>query len=130
MVPARGRCVVKTDLAIKVPKGTYGRVAPRSGLAVKNFIDTGAGVVDEDYRGNLGVVLFNHSDVDFPGGWVGGCHEAVPPLHHHASMQAIISMQGQGALPAHAAACKPLSYVPAHGMLTPPPMPCPVMFVC
>jgi len=25
--------------------------APRSGLAVKNFIDVGAGVIDEDYRG-------------------------------------------------------------------------------
>jgi len=34
---------------------------------VKNFIDTGAGVVDEDYRGNVGVVLFNHSDEDFKG---------------------------------------------------------------
>jgi dUTP pyrophosphatase len=33
--------------------------APRSGLAVKNFIDVGAGVVDYDYRGNVGVVLFN-----------------------------------------------------------------------
>lgn len=65
VVPARGKAVVKTDIAIRVPKGTYGRVAPRSGLAVKNFIDTGAGVVDEDYRGNVGVVLFNHSDVDF-----------------------------------------------------------------
>ena len=39
--------------------------APRSGLAVKNFIDVGAGVVDFDYRGNVGVVLFNHADVDF-----------------------------------------------------------------
>lgn len=37
----------------------------RSGLAVKNFIDVGAGVVDEDYRGILKVVLFNHSDADF-----------------------------------------------------------------
>ncbi|ORX91721.1 dUTP diphosphatase [Basidiobolus meristosporus CBS 931.73] len=53
------RAVVKTDISIHVPPGTYGRVAPRSGLAVKNFIDVGAGVVDEDYRGNLGVVLFN-----------------------------------------------------------------------
>ncbi|XP_019891898.2 deoxyuridine 5'-triphosphate nucleotidohydrolase-like [Musca domestica] len=34
-------------------------------LAVKNFIDAGAGVVDEDYRGNLVVVLFNLSDVEF-----------------------------------------------------------------
>ena len=34
-----------------MPRGNYGRVAPRSGLAVKNFIDVGAGVIDEDYRG-------------------------------------------------------------------------------
>lgn len=64
-VPARGKQLVKTDLQIQVPEGSYGRVAPRSGLAVKNFIDVGAGVVDEDYRGNLGVVLFNHSDAEF-----------------------------------------------------------------
>jgi dUTP pyrophosphatase len=32
---------------------------------VKNFIDVGAGVVDYDYRGNVGVVLFNHGEVDF-----------------------------------------------------------------
>ncbi|XP_055370951.1 deoxyuridine 5'-triphosphate nucleotidohydrolase [Condylostylus longicornis] len=65
VVPARGKSLVKTDLQVHVPSGSYGRVAPRSGLAVKNFIDVGAGVVDEDYRGNLGVVLFNHSDTDF-----------------------------------------------------------------
>ncbi|XP_037959793.1 deoxyuridine 5'-triphosphate nucleotidohydrolase [Teleopsis dalmanni] len=64
-VPARGKALVKTDIQVQVPEGSYGRVAPRSGLAVKNFIDVGAGVVDEDYRGNLGVVLFNHSDDDF-----------------------------------------------------------------
>lgn len=50
---------------MEVPEGTYGRVAPRSGLAVKNFIDVGAGVIDQDYRGNVGVVLFNHADVPF-----------------------------------------------------------------
>jgi len=64
-VPAKGKELVKTDIAIAVPTGYYGRVAPRSGLAVKNFIDVGAGVVDEDYRGPLGVVLFNFSDTDF-----------------------------------------------------------------
>jgi dUTP pyrophosphatase len=32
---------------------------------VKNFIDVGAGVVDYDYRGNVGVVLFNHGEEDF-----------------------------------------------------------------
>lgn len=58
---------MKTGLKIAVPPGTYGRVAPRSGLAFKHFIDTGAGVIDEDYRGELGVLLFNHSDTDFEG---------------------------------------------------------------
>ena len=59
-VPAHGRAIVPTGLALAAPPGTYARVAPRSGLAVKHFIDTGAGVVDEDYRGEVGVVLFNH----------------------------------------------------------------------
>lgn len=64
-VPARGKALVKTDIQIEVPFGTYGRVAPRSGLAWKNFIDVGAGVIDQDYRGNVGVILFNHSDEAF-----------------------------------------------------------------
>jgi len=64
-VPARGSCLVKTDIQIQLPRGTYGRVAPRSGLALKNKIDVGAGVIDEDYRGNVGVILFNHGDEDF-----------------------------------------------------------------
>ena len=65
IVLSRGRCLIKTDIAVAVPKGTYGRVAPRSGLTLKNGIDVGAGVIDEDYRGNVGVILFNHSDTDF-----------------------------------------------------------------
>ena len=65
IVPSRGRCLIKTDIAVAVPKGTYGRVAPRSGLTLKNGMDVGAGVIDEDYRGNVGVILFNHSDTDF-----------------------------------------------------------------
>eukprot|EP00455_Lapot_gusevi_P050339 TRINITY_DN727_c0_g1_i2.p1 TRINITY_DN727_c0_g1~~TRINITY_DN727_c0_g1_i2.p1 ORF type:complete len:189 (+),score=46.74 TRINITY_DN727_c0_g1_i2:40-606(+) len=65
VIPARGKALVPTDLAIKVPEGTYGRIAPRSGLAWKHHLDIGAGVIDADYRGNVGVVLFNHSEVDF-----------------------------------------------------------------
>jgi dUTP pyrophosphatase len=65
VVPKRGSCLVKTDIQIQLPTGTYGRIAPRSGLALKNKIDVGAGVVDEDYRGNIGVILFNHADEDF-----------------------------------------------------------------
>ncbi|XAO27153.1 hypothetical protein I312_105995 [Cryptococcus bacillisporus CA1280] len=48
-----------------VPQGHYGRIAPRSGLASKHGIQTGAGVIDSDYRGPVMVLLFNHSDVDF-----------------------------------------------------------------
>lgn len=44
---------------------TDGRIAPRSGLASKNFIDTGAGVIDADYRGPVKVLLFNHAETDF-----------------------------------------------------------------
>lgn len=65
VVPAGGKELVKTDLSIAIPKGTYARVAPRSGLAWKKFIDVGAGVVDYDYRGNVGVILFNHGKEDF-----------------------------------------------------------------
>lgn len=42
-----------------------GRIAPRSGLASKHFIDTGAGVIDADYRGQVKVLLFNHAETDF-----------------------------------------------------------------
>jgi len=65
LVPARRKALIKTDIAICIPIGTYARVAPRSGLAWKSSIDTGAGVIDYDYRGNVGVILFNHSDDDF-----------------------------------------------------------------
>jgi deoxyuridine 5'-triphosphate nucleotidohydrolase len=66
VVPAGGKACVKTGLAVAVPEGTYGRIAPRSGLAVKKFLNAGAGVVDFDYRGEVGVVLFNHGLEDFP----------------------------------------------------------------
>jgi len=65
VLPARGKVTALTDIQIAVPDGCYGRVAPRSGLAAKFGIDVGAGVIDADYRGNLGVVLFNYSDSDF-----------------------------------------------------------------
>ncbi|KER19625.1 hypothetical protein T265_11652 [Opisthorchis viverrini] len=65
VLPAKDRGLVKTDIQIALPDGCYGRVAPRSGLALKHGIDVGAGVVDQDYRGNVGVVLFNFGNEDF-----------------------------------------------------------------
>ncbi|TFK92937.1 dUTP pyrophosphatase [Polyporus arcularius HHB13444] len=65
VIPARGKALVDTQISVAVPAGTYGRVAPRSGLASKFMIDTGAGVIDADYRGIVFVLLFNLSDQDF-----------------------------------------------------------------
>ncbi|WWC57752.1 uncharacterized protein I303_100287 [Kwoniella dejecticola CBS 10117] len=64
-IPARGKALIDLQISIAVPEGTYGRVAPRSGLASKHSIDTGAGVIDADYRGPVMVLLFNLSDDDF-----------------------------------------------------------------
>ncbi|EIW72507.1 dUTP pyrophosphatase [Tremella mesenterica] len=65
VIPARGKALVDLQLSLAIPIGHYGRVAPRSGPAAKHGIQTGAGVIDSDYRGPLMVLLFNHSDVDF-----------------------------------------------------------------
>ncbi|MCL7045683.1 hypothetical protein MKW94_030119, partial [Papaver nudicaule] len=51
VVPGRGKALIPTDLSIAVPEGTYAPV--------------GAGVIEADYRGPVGFILFNHSDVDF-----------------------------------------------------------------
>ena len=66
MIPLKGKGVVQTGLAISLPSGVYAGIAPCSGLVVKKFINMGAGVIDSDYRGEIGVVLFNHSAMDFP----------------------------------------------------------------
>jgi dUTP pyrophosphatase len=65
VIRAGSREMVKTDVAVACPPGTYARVAPRSGLAKKNGIDVGAGVIDADYRGPIGVILFNFGELDF-----------------------------------------------------------------
>src|SRR5688572_10434779 len=56
---------VPTGLSIKVPEGTYGRIAPRSGLAVRHNIDVFAGVIDPDYTGEVRVCLYNHGKQPF-----------------------------------------------------------------
>jgi dUTP pyrophosphatase len=58
ILPGR-RVVVSTGITVQLPPGTYGRIAPRSGLAVKHGLDVLAGVVDPDYTGEVKVVLQN-----------------------------------------------------------------------
>jgi len=59
VLPPMDRILIRTGICIEIPKGYYGRIAPRSGLALKHFVDVGAGVIDEDFRGELQVLLFN-----------------------------------------------------------------------
>lgn len=56
------RRLVKTGIKMAIPEGYYGRIAPRSGLALKKGIDVMAGVIDASYRGEIGVILVNLSD--------------------------------------------------------------------
>ena len=59
------RAAVRTGLAVAIPEGFYGRVAPRSGLAVRHGIDVLAGVIDSDYRGEILCALVNHGTEAF-----------------------------------------------------------------
>lgn len=63
------RMLIKTGISIAIPRGHYARIAPRSGLAFKNGIDVLAGVVDEDYRGEVGVILYNTTQKDRSGAY-------------------------------------------------------------
>ena len=53
------RLLIQTGIAIAIPPGHYGRIAPRSGHALKLGLDIMAGVIDEDYRGEIGVLALN-----------------------------------------------------------------------
>jgi len=60
-----GRTAVPTAVRLQIPPGHVGLVWPRSGLAVRHGIDTLAGVIDSDYRGEVRVVLVNHGEEPF-----------------------------------------------------------------
>lgn len=54
------RELLPVGFACAIPMGWVGRIAPRSGLAARNGLDTLAGVIDSDYRGEVKVMLINH----------------------------------------------------------------------
>ena len=55
--------LIPTDLILVPTQGYYIRIASKSGLAFKYGLTVEGGVVDPDYRGNVGVLLRNNSDV-------------------------------------------------------------------
>jgi deoxyuridine 5'-triphosphate nucleotidohydrolase len=58
IVGGEGSTLVKTGVQVQLPPGHYGRIAPRSGLAYKEHIAVNAGVIDIDYTGDIGVILY------------------------------------------------------------------------
>lgn len=61
-IEPKQRALVRTGLAAAIPEGYYGRIAPRSGLATQKGLDTLAGVIDADYRGEIRCLLYNAGD--------------------------------------------------------------------
>ena len=55
--------MISVDLIIEIPRGCYGRIAPRSGLPIRGSIDVAGGVIDAAYRGKIKVILVNQSNV-------------------------------------------------------------------
>ena len=64
------RAMARTGLAVAIPPGFYGRIAPRSGLAAKKGLDVLSGVIDADYRGEILCLLYNTGDeiISLPAG--------------------------------------------------------------
>ena len=59
VLDTQSHLLVPTGLGFQLPNGVYGRVAPRSGLAVRHGVHIGAGVIDPDYMGEVKVAMFN-----------------------------------------------------------------------
>ncbi|MGD9706835.1 MAG: dUTP diphosphatase [Candidatus Delongbacteria bacterium] len=59
--------LIGTGIKIELPENTEAQVRPRSGLAIKNGVTVlnTPGTIDEGYRGEVGVILINHSKEDF-----------------------------------------------------------------
>jgi len=64
-IPAQRQMLVDTGIPIGVPRGTYGRLAARSGMASKHGVAVGGGVIDGDYTGEVKVILRNHGNTSY-----------------------------------------------------------------
>ena len=59
-INANSRKIVPTDIAMSIPQNHFGLIAARSSRAV-NSVDTGGGIIDSDFCGNIGVILVNNN---------------------------------------------------------------------
>ena len=90
--PHRSFCI-KTKIAVAIPKGYYGRIAPRSGIAKEYSISVLGGVIDSDFRGEIQVLLYNHGTM--PATFVAGARIAqliIEHIHDVEKMTAVSSL--------------------------------------
>jgi dUTP pyrophosphatase len=64
-IPPKGRMEFRTGIAMQLPLGFYGKFASRSGLAMKHDIHCFHGTIDNGYRGEMVVLLFNYGEQPF-----------------------------------------------------------------
>lgn len=67
LIPARSWGLVKTGISMELPKGYEAQVRSKSGLSLKNgiIVLNSPGTIDENYRGEIGIILMNVSTVDY-----------------------------------------------------------------
>tara|TARA_B110000977_G_scaffold129570_1_gene165220 strand:- start:1600 stop:2112 length:513 start_codon:yes stop_codon:yes gene_type:complete len=82
-VPSRGSCLVGTGVRLQIPEGYYGKIEGRSGLAFRQCVMPFGGVIDSDYRGEIKVLLLNHSDTAYEVGKGDAMAQII--LHKHES---------------------------------------------
>ena len=64
-IAPKTRALIAVGLQIYIPEGHYGNIVSRSGNALHRWVDVVAGIIDSDYRGEIGVVLHNHGEQTF-----------------------------------------------------------------
>ena len=64
IIEGNSRKVILTDISIEIPHNHFGLIATRSSMAI-NYIDVVGGIIDSDFRGNIGVILSNKNNSSF-----------------------------------------------------------------
>jgi hypothetical protein len=59
------RSLISTGICVQFMDGYFGMIAPRSGLSWKHGLDIAGGVIDNDYRGIIKIILVNQSSIDY-----------------------------------------------------------------
>ena len=65
IVPSKSSASIKTGICIQLPPGYWFEIMPKSGLATKHNISVHNGVIDNGYRGEIIIHVYNHGDVDY-----------------------------------------------------------------